>query len=101
MKEYNLYMVDIVHRLRAKGLAVEWSVYGEGSLRSSIEARIAELNLENTIVLKGALPYERFGEAMQSAYVFVGMGTSIIEAGLCQVPGVPGSGVRFLRSNIW
>jgi glycosyltransferase involved in cell wall biosynthesis len=88
MKEYNIYMIEVVARLRRKGLPVKWIVYGEGPLGSEMKARINGLGLNEAIELKGILPYAEFASALQDAYIFVGMGTAIIEAALCRVPGV-------------
>ena len=87
MKEYNLYMIDVVASLRKKGLPVTWSVYGDGVLSDAMKSRISALGLGDAIELKGRIPYSRFAEALQDAYLFVGMGTAIIEAALCGVPG--------------
>jgi hypothetical protein len=88
MKEYNIYMIDVVARLRQRGFPVTWTVYGEGVFADIMKARINELGLTEAIELKGKLAYSQFASAMQHAYIFVGMGTSIIEASLCGVPGV-------------
>jgi glycosyltransferase involved in cell wall biosynthesis len=88
MKEYNIYMVDVVNNLRQNGYPVTWTVFGEGKFAEVMKARIATLGLESAIELKGWLAYHQFAEAMKDAYVFVGMGTSIIEAALCGVPSV-------------
>jgi glycosyltransferase involved in cell wall biosynthesis len=88
MKEYNVYMIDVVARLRQKGYPVTWTVFGEGPLAEVMQARISALGLRDAIELKGRLDYSRFGAAMQQAYIYVGMGTSIVEAALCGVPGV-------------
>jgi glycosyltransferase involved in cell wall biosynthesis len=88
MKEYNIYMIDVVARLRQKGHPVTWTVYGEGGLEGAMMARINALGLNEAIELKGRLPNTQFAAAMQDAYVFVGMGAAIIEAALCGVPGV-------------
>ena len=37
--------------------------------------------------MKGVIAYSRFAEALRDAHVFVGMGTAVIEAALCGVPG--------------
>lgn len=88
MKEYNIYMIDVVARLRQKGYPVTWTVFGEGEFAEFMKARIKALGLAEAIELKGWLEYSQFSAAMQQAFVFVGMGTSIIEAALCGVPGV-------------
>jgi glycosyltransferase involved in cell wall biosynthesis len=88
MKKYNLTMIDIVARLRAQSLPVTWTVYGDGKLHDMMRARIDKLGLNDAIQLKGDVAYPRIAAALQDAYVFVGMGTAIIEAALCGVPAV-------------
>jgi glycosyltransferase involved in cell wall biosynthesis len=88
MKEYNLYMIDVIGRLRQKGYPVTWSVFGEGELAGAMKARIDLLGLSEVIELKGRLEYSQFGAVLKDAYLFVGMGTSVIEAALCGVPTV-------------
>jgi len=87
MKEYNLYMIDVVARLRKKGLPVTWTVFGDGVLADAMKSRISAVGLGNAIEMKGRIVYSRIAEALRDAYVFVGMGTAIIEAALCGVPG--------------
>jgi glycosyltransferase involved in cell wall biosynthesis len=88
MKEYNLYMIDVIARLRPKGLAVTWTVYGTGSFGERMKSRIAALGLGEVIDMRGSLPYAQFASAVSDAYIFVGMGTAMIEANMCGVPGV-------------
>ena len=88
MKEYNLYMIDIVRSLREKGYDVTWSVYGEGTYEPEVRRRIKDQHLEGVIQLHGLLPYEKFWQALEDAYVFVGMGTAILEASFFGVPNV-------------
>jgi glycosyltransferase involved in cell wall biosynthesis len=88
MKEYNLYMIDIIARLRQQGYPVRWTVYGQGDFAGPMKTRIAELGLEGAVELKGTLPYAQFAEALHDAYLFVGMGTASVEAALCGVPTV-------------
>ena len=53
-----------------------------------MEKRVAQLGIENAVQLMGKLDYARFAEALHDAYLFVGMGTAMVEAALCGVPGV-------------
>ena len=87
-KTYNLYMIDVLRQLRAKGHPVCWEVYGTGELEPEMRHRIKESGLENCIQLHGHLEYQRFGEVLTDAGAFVGMGTALIEAGFCRVPSV-------------
>jgi len=88
MKEYNLYMIDVVRDLRAKGYNVSWSVYGEGEYKAEMLEQIKKNGLEDVIFLKGTVPYAQFRKVLEDAYVFVGMGTSVLEAALFKVPNV-------------
>jgi glycosyltransferase involved in cell wall biosynthesis len=86
MKEYNLYMIDIVERLAGRDASVHWHVYGEGLFENQMRESIAARGLTKHITLHGRLNYQRFQEALREAWVFVGMGTAAVEAGLCGVP---------------
>jgi hypothetical protein len=88
MKEYNLYMIDIVKALRARGREVTWTVYGTGEYENEMRERIRRNHLERFVFMPGVVPYARFWKVLEDAYIFVGMGTSILEAALFKVPNV-------------
>lgn len=87
-KTYNLYMVPVVRRLVDKGYPVQWDVYGDGDARAEMEKLVVEHGLSEHIHLKGTLEYCRMSAVMEDAGVFVGMGTSMLEAAFCGVPCV-------------
>ncbi len=88
MKGYNLYMIDVVDELIRRGHRVTWTVHGTGDYEAEMREMIRARDLESAITLAGAMPYERCRQALAEAYVFVGMGTSILEASLFSVPNV-------------
>lgn len=88
MKEYNLYLFDVVKTLRDRGYDVNWSVYGTGEYEATMRERIRKAHLEPYIFMEGTVPYARFRKVLEDAYVFVGMGTSILEAAMFKVPNV-------------
>jgi len=88
MKEYNLYMIDVIKRLAQKGHDVTWTVYGDGPFEARMRKQIDAESLQGRIFLKGKVEYSKLSEAFSEAYIFVGMGTAIIEAAFCRVPGV-------------
>lgn len=88
MKEYNLYMIEVVKQLRDRGYPVSWSVYGEGKYEAEMRESIRKHRLENVISLEGTVPYERFWHVLEDACVFIGMGTATLEAALFKVPNV-------------
>jgi 1,2-diacylglycerol 3-alpha-glucosyltransferase len=50
---------------------------------------VKRYGIEDHVFLHGPLEYKKMPEVLQDAYVFVGMGTALIEAGLLGIPGVP------------
>jgi len=88
MKEYNLYMIDVVSALRKRGHDVTWWVYGTGKYEAAMREQIKKQGLEEVVKLEGHVAYERFWKVLEEAYVFVGMGTAVLEAALFKVPNV-------------
>jgi glycosyltransferase involved in cell wall biosynthesis len=88
MKEYNFYMIDVIENLRSRGHDVSWSVYGHGEYETAMREQIRSRGLEGAITIEGTVPYRRFRKVLEDAYVFVGMGTSVLEAALFKVPNV-------------
>jgi len=88
MKDYNLCMVDVIAELRGQGLDVRWDVYGDGPYRQEMEVRIRTHGLQDYVRLMGEIKYEDLGEAFSRAYLFVGMGTALIEAGFAGIPSI-------------
>lgn len=88
MKEYNLYMIKIIRDLRNQGLNVSWTVYGEGIYKKEMVRYINEYGLEGVVYLKGTIPYRMCRRVLEDAYIFIGMGTSAIEAALFKVPNI-------------
>lgn len=88
MKDYNFYMFDVITALRKKGYDVTWSVYGTGEYESLMREHIERRGLQPVVSMEGAVPYNRLWKVLEDAYVFVGMGTAILEAALFKVPNV-------------
>ncbi|MDD5141087.1 MAG: glycosyltransferase family 4 protein [Verrucomicrobiales bacterium] len=88
MKEYNLYMIEVVKELTDRGHDVSWMVYGTGEYEAPMREAIKKHGLERAITLAGAVPYKCFWQVLEDAYVFVGMGTANLEASLFKVPNV-------------
>lgn len=88
MKEYNLYMIDIVAGLVARKECVEWHVYGEGAYENEMREAIAARGLDQHVRLHGRIDYQMLQQALREAWIFVGMGTAAVEAAVCGVPTV-------------
>lgn len=87
-KNYVEYLVDVIKSLRAKGLDVELHVYGDGLLRKRIDAKIEAAGMREHILLKGEIAYARLPEVLSDAFLFIGMGTAVIEASGMGIPSL-------------
>ncbi|MDA5192503.1 glycosyltransferase family 4 protein [Govanella unica] len=87
-KTYIPQMIDIISELLRKGNDVEFHIYGDGELRSDIENKIKVKKLGNHIFMHGSVPYSKLSSVLSDAYIFIGMGTSLIEAAACGVPSI-------------
>ncbi|QDV12560.1 Glycosyl transferases group 1 [Rosistilla oblonga] len=93
-KTYNLYMIDILKRLKSEGVHAHWEVVGDvdksdNELKSEMCKRIELSGLRDNVTLHGTLDEHRIIELLQTAGVFVGMGTSLIVAAAAGVPAIP------------
>jgi glycosyltransferase involved in cell wall biosynthesis len=88
-KAYNRYMIDVVQDLASQGLDVQWSVFGYGELWDELKSIVQTRNLSQRIHFEGVIDYQDIPSAVQEAYVFVGTGTTIMEAGWCGLVCIP------------
>ncbi len=88
MKEYNLYMIDVVEALLKRGHDVCYHIYGDGPLEGQMKELIASRQLGSRVILHGRLDYDRIAEVLKDACAFVGMGTAVIEAAQLGVPNL-------------
>jgi glycosyltransferase involved in cell wall biosynthesis len=88
-KAYNRYMIDIIQDLLAQGMDVHWIVYGHGDLLGELKSIVEIRNLSQRIHFKGIINYQDIPLAVQDAWIFVGTGTAILEAGWCGLVCIP------------
>jgi Glycosyl transferases group 1 len=83
-------MLEVIRDLVDEGVEnISWHVYGDGPLASEMKRDIVSLKLEAHVFMHGSVAYEKIHDALSDAFVFIGMGTSLIEAGLFGIPGIP------------
>jgi len=87
-KSYNLYMINVVEELINLGYNVKYDIYGEGPLKHEMLKIINFKDLENNIQIHGQINYNDIDEVLKSCFVFIGMGTSIIEAAGRGIPSI-------------
>lgn len=93
------YVVRAMAKLRRQIPALHYDIVGEGPLRSRLESLVAELDLQNTVTLHGALAGAETKRLMNEAHLFVlasvnvqgdqeGQGLVLQEAQACGLPVV-------------
>lgn len=87
-KNYISPVIELVTKLNSKGYSFEYHIYGNGSLYNEIESLIRQLQAEKFVYLHGNLNYTEFNNVLKDALLFIGMGTSIIEASAQGVPSL-------------
>jgi glycosyltransferase involved in cell wall biosynthesis len=85
---YHAAMIKTIGELRKRGHHFTYHVYGDGPQRAELEALRQRMGLGEDVVFHGWMPYEEFENAVGDAFLYVGMGTSLIEAGACGIPGL-------------
>lgn len=88
-KTYNLTMLDVVRRLRQRGLNVLWEVYGSGPLQGRMAETARDYNISDAVSFCGDINYDEIPRALNQAFAFVGSGLSVMEAAAMGVPSIP------------
>ena len=89
-KTYSWYMVPILCRLREKFPDVQWHVHGFGACERVLVDHVWKQAIDDgLIVFHGPLKYEAIQRVFDQAAVFIGMGTTLLEAAAAGVPSIP------------
>jgi 1,2-diacylglycerol 3-alpha-glucosyltransferase len=87
-KNYNSYMIDVIDEFKARGRELRYHIYGDGPTRSQLEKKVKAKQLERLVIFHGEIPYRSFPDVLARSRLFIGMGTSVIEAAACGVPSL-------------
>ncbi len=87
-KAYNLGAARIVKACRERGIEVSWDIYGYGPLEAEIRDCADAMFVSQHVCLKGKLDYSSFSTVVAGYDLFIGMGTSVIEAAVLGVPSI-------------
>lgn len=87
-KTYNFTILPIVSRFVASGHSLKWHIYGDGEDYDKLRNTVDAMGLSDHVHLHGAMSYSRFQQVLDNAFLFVGSGTSLIEAAACGVPAL-------------
>ncbi|MDR3501937.1 MAG: glycosyltransferase family 4 protein [Legionella sp.] len=89
-KTYNFTVLDTLSELIQRGCEVEYHVYGDGDQFEKLKELVFEKQLQNVVYLHGPIPYEDFAKVLKDAFLFIGVGTALVEAAACRVPCLQG-----------
>lgn len=87
-KTYNFTLPSTIADLRKSGIPAEWTIYGDGMELSRIQQAITQAGVEDCVHLAGKLDYARFAEVVGQADLYIGAGTTLIEASALGVPSL-------------
>lgn len=87
-KMYAANVIQTISELNREGHRFEYHVYGNGPLLPNLQQQIAALQAERYVTLHGEIPYDQLQKVVSDAGVFIGMGTSLIEAASFGVPSL-------------
>ncbi len=89
-KTYNLHIINCLPDLIEINPKFSYEIYGEGEWHDVLEALIKEKGLEDYVSLNGRVRYSNFADVLSGAFLFVGSGTAILEAGALGIPSLIG-----------
>ncbi|MES2288363.1 MAG: glycosyltransferase [Pseudomonadota bacterium] len=87
-KTYHFTLPNVIAQLRDAGYAIEWTIFGDGLERSKIENHIIQAGVADIVRLAGQIDYARFPDEVGAADLYIGAGTTLIEASALGVPSV-------------
>lgn len=85
-KAYNASIPKIAKALVDLGLDFVWDVYGNGPLLDELQEELDCWGLDERVKLRGAVAFSDLDMALVDADLFVGMGTSMLEAAIRRIP---------------
>jgi glycosyltransferase involved in cell wall biosynthesis len=89
-KKYNFHMIEAVHVLQQQGITIQYDSYGDGDQLELLNSLVANYNLSHLIKFHKGIPYSKFKEAISNSLMFIGAGTSLVEASACGIPALIG-----------
>ena len=85
-KAYNVSAPIVIRQLRDVGIEASWDIWGNGPDEAVIIANAQRHGVVDNVRLRGEISHELFDETVSSYDVFVGMGTSVLEAANTRTP---------------
>jgi 1,2-diacylglycerol 3-alpha-glucosyltransferase len=87
-KTYHFTLPAVMGKLRDSGVKLRWTVFGDGPELARIRRIIDEAGVGDVVTLAGRVPYDQFPEEVSKADLYIGSGTTLIEASALGVPSL-------------
>ncbi|TVL36869.1 hypothetical protein AYI94_12860 [Shewanella algae] len=88
-KSYNENVIRAIYELKAQ-CALDYYIYGDGPNEKNLKKLVSKLGLEEKVHFMGRVDYSKFASVISDCWLFVGSGTSIVEASALGVPSLVG-----------
>ena len=89
-KSYNRHIIDCMPDLLSLDASFRYEIFGEGPYEKNLRDLAAERGVLEFVDFKGRIPYSQFSVEMNSAFLFVGSGTAVVEAAALGIPALIG-----------
>lgn len=89
-KGYLLGLIDTFEKLSADYPSIQLKIIGDGKGKSQVLQKMEMLpaNIRQKIECIGNVPYDKLKEYFRTAHIFVGMGTTLLDAAGYALPGI-------------
>ena len=87
-KTYNFTLLPVFKQLVEEGHDVEWHIYGDGEQLDDLKKMVSAAGLESIVFAHGVLNYSKFQSVLEDSFLYIGGGTTLIEAAACGVPSL-------------
>lgn len=85
-KTYNIYMIELLAKIRSSGYDCRYSIYGSGPYEKEIREQIEKYNLIEYVDIFGDVAYSKMPDVLIDAWAFIGQGTAALEAAATGTP---------------
>jgi glycosyltransferase involved in cell wall biosynthesis len=91
-KTYNKHIIMLLPRLikEFNNINFHYDIYGDGEERKNLEQLVKELSLSRYVTFHGRIEYSKMEKILKDTFLFVGNGTSIVEASSYFIPSIIG-----------
>jgi len=89
-KTYNKHIIELIPSLKEEYPNIIYDIYGDGDERINLENLVKQLNIESYVNFYGRIKYEDMENILKDTCLFVGNGTSIVEASSYSIPSIIG-----------